>query len=224
MKNRLLLFIAFTVISSFGNTQTITIGKQVWSTKNLDVSTFRNGDSIPEAKSNEEWNAYNQAEEAAWCYYENNVSNGIKYGKLYNFYAVADKRGLAPIGFHIPKDKEWFKLFDFLGCKSKESFSLNSKTFFGAGPKLKSKGNENGNGTNSSGFSGILGGYRQGESLYEEIGTFGNLGQYSYFWSSSMSSDTPKEARSICISYEGSDVFWYNYGKSKGHSVRCIKD
>jgi uncharacterized protein (TIGR02145 family) len=51
----------------------------------------------------------------AWCYYENDAKNGVKYGKLYNWYAVNDARGLAPAGWHVPTDYEWEVLSTFLG-------------------------------------------------------------------------------------------------------------
>ena len=214
MRTRLLLFIAFTVTSVFGNTQTITIGKQVWSTKNLDVSTFRNGDSIPEAKSIEEWNAYTQAEEPAWCYYENDVSNGIKYGKLYNFYAVADKRGLSPKGFHIPTDKEWKKLADFLGGEDI------------AGAKMKSKEgwDENGNGTNSSGFSALPGGGRsQPENIKFQV-EFKGIGKNGAFWSSTIDETTDRPVFYYLFSGNGKLNRANYWRKSKLNSVRCIKD
>ena len=95
--------------------QTVTIGTQEWMTKNLDVSTFRNGDPIPEAKTDEEWKKADEEGLPAWCYYDNDTANGAKYGKLYNWYAVNDSRGLATVGYHIPSDAEWTKLIDFLG-------------------------------------------------------------------------------------------------------------
>jgi hypothetical protein len=107
MKFKILLFISFVCISIFGQVQTVTIGTQVWMTKNLDVSTFRNGEIIPEAKTPEEWEAAKENKQAAWCYYDNNPANGTKYGKLYNWYAVNDPRGLAPEGWHVPTDQEW---------------------------------------------------------------------------------------------------------------------
>ena len=214
MRTRLLLFIAFTVTSVFGNTQTITIGKQVWSTKNLDVSTFRNGDSIPEAKSIEEWNAYTQAEEPAWCYYENDVSYGIKYGKLYNFYAVADKRGLAPKGFHIPTDKEWKKLAEYLGGEDK------------AGAKMKSKEgwDENGNGTNSTGFSALPGGVRsQPEDIKFQV-EFKGIGKNGGFWSSTIDETTDRPVFYYLFSGNGKLNRANYWRKSISNSVRCIKD
>jgi len=83
------------------------IGTQTWKTLNLDVATFRNGDPIPEAKTDEEWKAAGENKQPAWCYYENDPMNGTNYGKLYNWYALNDLRGLAPTGWHIPTDLEW---------------------------------------------------------------------------------------------------------------------
>lgn len=87
----------------------INIGSQIWMKKNLDVSTFRNGDIIPQITSNEEWKAALENKKPAWCYY-NNIGNGDKYGKIYNHWAVHDQRGLAPKGWHIPSKTEFQKL------------------------------------------------------------------------------------------------------------------
>jgi len=95
--------------------QTITIGKQVWMSVNLNVDKFRNGDPIPEAKTDEAWESAWKNNQPAWCYYDNDPANGTKYGKLYNWYAVNDPRGLAPAGYHIPTDEEWTVLTDYLG-------------------------------------------------------------------------------------------------------------
>jgi len=156
------LLISFSFISF---SQTVTIGTQVWMDKNLDVSTFRNGDPIPEVKTIEEWVKAGENKQPAWCYYENDPVNGTKYGKLYNWHAVNDPRGLAPLGYHIPTSAEWTILIDFLGGKSI------------AGKKLKStksydryKGKKD-NSTNEFGFSGLPGGGRN------EIGRFGKLPQ-----------------------------------------------
>lgn len=93
----------------------ITIGTQVWMTKNLNVDKFRNGDSIPQAKTPEEWKKAGNKGQPAWCYYDNDPANAEKYGKLYNWYAVSDPRGIAPIGFHIPRNAEWIILEYYLG-------------------------------------------------------------------------------------------------------------
>jgi len=90
----------------------VTIGTQTWTKCNLDVTTYRNGDPIPEVTDPAAWAALTTG---AWCHYANNTANGTIYGKLYNWYAVNDPRGLAPIGQHIPTDAEWITLTDFLG-------------------------------------------------------------------------------------------------------------
>ena len=92
--------------------KTVKIGNQVWTSKNLDVATYRNGDVIPQVQDPNAWGTLTTG---AWCYYDNDASNGTKYGKLYNWYAVNDPRGLAPKGYHIPSDAEWTQLCDYLG-------------------------------------------------------------------------------------------------------------
>ena len=141
------------------------IGDQIWATKNLDVATYRNGDAIPQVQDIAAWANLNTG---AWCYYENTTT----YGKLYNWYAVNDPRGLAPIGFHIPSEAEWTRLIEYLGGD------------YIAGGKMKESGTShwispNTDATNSSGFTGLPGGYRNNN------GTFGGIGAYGYWWSSS---------------------------------------
>ena len=133
----------------------IKIGDQTWTSKNLDVSTYRNGDVIPQVQNEEEWKNLTSG---AWCYYENKTANGKKYGKLYNYYAVNDPRGLAPKGYHIPTDKEWTILTDNLGDE--------------ASKKMKSK----------IGFAGLPGG------IQSSNGGFFNIGASGCWWSSSESS------------------------------------
>jgi uncharacterized protein (TIGR02145 family) len=210
-------FIIFLFVSTMNNAQTVTIGTQVWTTKNLDVSTFRNGDSIPECKTNEEWEKAGQNNQPAWCYYENNPANGAKYGKLYNWNAVNDPRGLAPEGFHIPSNSEWTQLIDFCG-------GLEI-----AGVKLKSSVGWNkfqqgsGNGTNSSGFNALPGGYRSVfVSDREDLG-FGAILYSGYWWSST--SDNPecigKSLRNNFKEIKNVKIILNSIG---GYSVRCIKD
>ena len=103
------------VVDNKGPVKGVAIGTQVWTTKNLDVATFRNGDAIPQAKTDEEWKAAGENKQPAWCYYENNTANGTKYGKLYNWYAVNDARGLAPTGWHVATEEEWTVLSNYLG-------------------------------------------------------------------------------------------------------------
>ena len=92
----------------------IKIGNQVWSATSLDVVTFRNGDRIPEVRSNEEWEKAGKEGRPAWCYYENDAEKGKPYGRMYNWYAVNDPRGLCPKGWHIPTNEEWDHTGNFL--------------------------------------------------------------------------------------------------------------
>jgi len=208
MKIATLLFIAFVSISSFGFAQTVTIGTQTWMTKNLDVATFRNGDAIPQAKTNEEWKAAGENKQAAWCYYDNDPKNGAKYGKLYNWYAVNDNRGLAPTGWHVPSDTEWTKLSDYLG--GEES----------AGEKMKNtSGWKDYNGNNSSSFSGLPGGYRSNDAGFVNGGYFGN------WWSASVSEMSESNAWSRWLySLEYVNFERGDDGKGYGFSVRCVQD
>jgi uncharacterized protein (TIGR02145 family) len=103
----------------------VKIGSQIWQSKNLDVTTFSNGEKIFEAKSIKDWDDAFASKQPAWCYYNFNPENGKKYGKLYNMYAVMDSRGLAPFGYHIPSNKDFEILEKFIGSEN-------------AGKKLKS--------------------------------------------------------------------------------------
>ena len=95
----------------------VRIGNQEWMTRNLDVDRFRNGDFIPHVELYEEWEKVGENGQPAWCYYKNSPENGKKYGKLYNWFAVNDPRGLAPEGWHVPTYEEWSILAEFLGAK-----------------------------------------------------------------------------------------------------------
>jgi uncharacterized protein (TIGR02145 family) len=184
----------------------IKIGNQEWMTSNLSVEKFRNGDLIPEAKTEEEWKRAGENREPAWSHYGNNRFNIIKYGKLYNWYALIDPRGLAPKGWHIPSNEEWEKLISFYGGWDK------------AGGKLKSSFDweENGNGTNGSGFSGMPGGFRSSGGKFVAIGEFGS------WWNS-----TETNAGNAWYRYlnkVGDDVGREYTNKGAGLSIRCLKD
>ena len=202
------------MLSSFGEgaSNEVTIGKQVWMSENLNMDKFRNGDPIPEAKTAEEWQEAGENGEPAWCYYDNDPANGEKYGKLYNWYAVNDPRGLAPEGWHIPTDAEWTILTDYLG----------GEDIAGTNMKSPSGWKENGNGTNESFFSGLPGGYSEFGGRFDGIGGFG------HWWSST--GDYSDYAWSRSLLYDGGYWWGYlyrgDYGEDKefGLSVRCLRD
>lgn len=187
----------------------IKIGNQVWMSKNLDVNKFANGDVIPEAKSDEEWKKAEEEGKPAWCYYDNDPKNGLKFGKLYNWYAVNDPRGLAPSGWHIPSEDEWNKLTNYLGGGSV------------AGRKMKTKlgWQSNGNGTNESGFSALPGGFRYG------YGAFDNIGYYASWWSSTeIETGYGSKIINKSIFYDSGDLSNDTNRKDYGFSIRCIKN
>ncbi len=145
----------------------VRIGTQIWMTRNLNVSRYRNGDPIPQVQDPSAWAALTTG---AWCYYENNTVNGTTYGKLYNWYAVNDPRGLAPTGYHVPSDGEWTTLTTFLGGESVAGGKMKATTLWNS---------PNTGATNSSGFTGLPGGIRNRFGSIFDIGFNGN------WWSSS---------------------------------------
>jgi uncharacterized protein (TIGR02145 family) len=194
----------------------VKIGTQVWMKKNLDVDKYRNGDPIPQVKDASQWT---KLKSGAWCYYHNDPATGKIYGKLYNWFAVNDPRGLAPEGWHIATDEEWTALTGFLGSDST------------AGGKLKESGTThwqkpNTGATNESGFTALPGGYR----LID--GTFNNIGKYGYWWTSTKSEIVNPWYRNLTYIHS---VINRNNGSMKGEtaprsvneagfSVRCVKD
>lgn len=246
-KNNLLLKILFfTVIlfSTSGYAQTVTIGKQVWTSKNLNVSTYRNGDTIPQVQDQ---NAWANLTTGAWCYYDNDSTNGKKYGKLYNWYAVNDPRGLAPKGYHIPTDAEWIVLIDKLGGKSEAGKKMKSisgwNSTISGGTKICPNCSNwsaeyrkkvpchtckdtryvslptvinSGNGAGSTGFSGLPAGAR------DNITSFYNINKGAFWWSL-----TEVDAANAVACYLQYYIDNANMGKSFkscGYYVRCLKD
>ena len=194
-----------TVTDIDGNTYNVVqIGAQLWTTENLTVSKYRNGDEIPQVNNYDEWNNLTTG---AWCYYENSITNGAIYGKLYNWYALNDPRGLAPEGFKIPSDEEWNILINFLGGKDV------------AGGKMKPKGkkiwkNPNKDASNSSGFTGLPGGGRYNYDQY--------LGYGGNWWTSTENSI--EEAIEKKLATDNSAIHNSKREKCFGISVRCIKE
>jgi len=183
----------------------VKIGTQTWAVANLNVITFRNGDTIPEARTNKDWVTAGESGKPAWCYYNNDPANGPKYGKLYNWYAVNDPRGLAPAGWSLPGDRDWTTLMYYLGGPEASGRKMKNTT-----------GWIDGNiGTNESGFTGLSGGYRV------ENGIFLNLGSIGTWWSTTESKAST--AIDFYLSLGGSLKSTSN-PKQRGESVRCIRN
>ena len=183
----------------------VTIIDQVWMAENLNVSTFENGDTIPEAMTNAEWENAGKLKEPAWCYYNNDSANANKYGKIYNWYAITDKRGLGPHGWHVPTQADWNKLISNLGGKAV------------AGEKIKSAEDKKSDDLNKTNFKGRLGGFRTSD------GRFLNEGIGAYWWSSSESLPMNAWLYRVMSFSSVLESDWQG-GKQTGFSVRCIKD
>ena len=203
------ILLVFTILwSGFSQIKKeVKIGKQVWMTQNLNVDRFRNGDTIPEAKTNEEWIEAHYNEKPAWCYYNDDPANGVKYGKLYNWYAVVDPRGIAPAGWHVPSDIEFQNLKEFLGV-----FESGIKKIFN--PKDWTKFYCDGC-TNSSGLTLLPSGMRYHRGEYSGIGFRGE------WWSSTKHSEMHSYTRVLDDSFSFTSLDGDIRG---GRSIRCVKD
>ena len=187
----------------------IKISEQIWMKHNLNVAHFKNGEPIEQAETKAEWKKLNEEKKSAWCYYENNSKNPDLYGKLYNWYAVNDPRGLAPAGYHVSTDLEWTSLVACLGGDST------------AGGKIKEAGlmhwlTPNTGATNSSGITGLPAGCRDFD------GSFKYISSYGIWWSSTMEDSSYAWARDIY--YNDGVILRFSDLKILGFSVRCLKD
>jgi uncharacterized protein (TIGR02145 family) len=191
--------------------KTIVIGTQEWMAENLNTSIYRNGDAIVTDLDNSAWGATTSG---AWSYYNNDASYACPYGKLYNWFACTDARGLCPTGWHVPSDAEWILFANFLGGegiaggKTKALGTLESGTGYWLDPNLGA--------TNESGFSGIPSGAR-----YLDGGT-GNMGAYCFWWSSSEFDSILAWSQDRLVNNNVAHRF--NNDKNYGFSVRCLRD
>ncbi|MFZ4569029.1 MAG: fibrobacter succinogenes major paralogous domain-containing protein [Bacteroidota bacterium] len=212
----LLIVFLFTMSCSESNTNVdetvnlpqVVIGNQIWMKENLSVSVFRNGDPIPYASNYEEWGESSINQKPAYCYYGDNPLNESKYGKLYNWYAVNDPRGLAPKGWHIPSDAEWTKLSDYLGGAPVAGGKMKS-SYGWLSPNL--------GGNNLSGFNGFPGGFRDLDWIFKDSSKIG-----SWWTTTEAINGVTSHNRSLVYDYTVLDRF--SYTQSGGLSVRCIKD
>jgi uncharacterized protein (TIGR02145 family) len=184
--------------------KTIQIGDETWMAENLNAEKFKDGSIIPQAKTELEWQKYAESRKPAWCYYNNEPVNGKIYGKLYNWYAVIDPRGLAPKGYHVPTDAEWVNLVNSLG-------GFNS-----AGKNLKSNNGWLNEGGEKSLFEGLPSGVR------DLNGNFYGVTVENGWWSSTETTEI--FAFRIKLGSQSSNVDRVDLLKKYGLSVRCIKN
>ena len=189
-----------------GNTyKTVKIGEQVWMAENLKVTRYRNGEAIPTILSDDAWK---NTSNGAYAIYDNEAAANKTYGKLYNWYAVKDSRGLCPEGWHVPMDAEWTQLENFLEGEDIAGGKMKAVSHLW---KLPNQG-----ATNASGFLGLPGGIRDDDGSYDAIGYYG------YWWSSSEYSSSDAEYR--LLYYSNGYSRWRFSTKSCGFSVRCLRD
>jgi uncharacterized protein (TIGR02145 family) len=197
--------------------ETVQIGEQCWFAKNLRSENYLNGDVIPSNLSDSEWSSTTSGALALYGEDAGCQSNSPdidacdpaqslnEYGRLYNWYAVDDSRGLCPSGWHVPTDEEWTVMTDHLGGESISGGQMKTTYgWFGGG-----------NGMNLAGFSGLPGGYRYSSGYFGFSGFGGN------WWSSS---PDVFGAWGRGLDYSDEAVSRNNYNPLYGFSVRCIKD
>ena len=189
------------------NYPSVLIGAQYWMAQNLEVTTYRNGDPIPYVTDATAWAALTTGATGAWCYYNNDPANGSLYGKLYNWYAVNDSRGLAPTGWHVPTDVEWTTLETTLGGAAGDKMKVAGTTRWAA---------PNTGADNSSGFASLPGGGRGSNGAFGDVGTNGN------WWSSTVVGSTEAFIRNL--NSGNGNVSRNPYTKTYGFSVRCLRD
>jgi uncharacterized protein (TIGR02145 family) len=200
----------------------VLIGSQEWMQQNLKVSKFRNGDLI---STNLDSIAWSNDTSGAYAVYDGNSTNDTIYGKLYNWYAVSDARGLCPVGWHVPSRNEWDILNNFLDT----AFVPSNNISYSAGGKLKAAGDfQSGTGywnqpnvgaSDEIGFSALGGGQRSENNIYK----FKNeIGQW---WSSTpFPSLNPPLPWFVEMSKDNRFVANDVANATFGFSVRCLKD
>ncbi|MFT3680850.1 MAG: fibrobacter succinogenes major paralogous domain-containing protein [Ferruginibacter sp.] len=192
----------------------VPVCSQVWMLKNLDVTTYNNGDSILHITDNKVWDTLTRG---AWRWYDDDSAKyAAVYGRMYNWYAVNDARGIAPAGWHIPTETEYSTTL--FNCA--KQLSGSSSNFMGA---LREKGYAHWtksqspvNTTNATGFTALPGGV-----YYTTISSFSDIGFAAFIWSGTGSGSTARG----CLVRNNSDLgTMYNGHKTDALSVRCLKN
>jgi uncharacterized protein (TIGR02145 family) len=189
----------------------VPIGAHEWLRENLHVKHYLNGDSIPSIKVDGQWKILTSG---AYSTYDNLAANGSVYGYLYNWYALDDNRGICPTGWHLPSDAEWAELGNSLGGNDIAGGMMKSTGSIEGGTGLWYAPNTGA--TNSSGFTGLPGGYRI------NYGTFYSLGNVAFFWS--VSDTTSGNAWNFILDANNGELKRLFNLKTYGCSVRCCKD
>ena len=178
---------------------------KVWATENLNVSHYRNGDEIPQVTDKTEWR---NLKTGAWCYYDNDPSKG----KLYNWYAVNDTRGLAPEGWSVPTKSELIQLINCLGGEYEAAKKMMSKDRWEYNI---------GYATNESGFNALPEGTRTWS------GSFNSYNVSGQWWTSTKYLDCCAVSYSMFgrnLAGGGKISIPDSYNQTSGFAVRVIKN
>jgi uncharacterized protein (TIGR02145 family) len=173
-----------------------------WMQENLSVTRYQNGDSIPDGTADHA--AWAQLSTGAWAYPDSQAALRRSFGLLYNWYAVNDPRGLCPTGWRLPTHDEWTALTNALGGETKAGAVLKARQ--GRLPALA--------GRDEKDFRGLPAGFRGSD------GTYGGLGAYAYWWSSTGSGINGAWGRFVDGTQSG--IFMMDGYKRSAFSVRCV--
>lgn len=190
----------------------VKIGNQTWMAENLNVATFSNGDAIIECKTADEWYDSNDNGIPAWSYYDNDTSNGKVHGRLYNWFAVSDPRGLAPEGWRIAAKEDYEALINFLGGSKKAARKLKSKEIWNGEAFMV----KNAFGTDDFNFGLLPSGLRDFSSA-----DFCGIGTSTCLWTATPSLKQ-KNAMRLEVQMDNT-IEISSAQKSYGYSVRCLK-
>lgn len=201
--------------------KTVRIGQHVWMAENLRTARYANGDVIPEVLGNAAWLT---STTGATCIYDADPTMLSNYGRLYNFLAVEDGRGLCPYGWHVPSLDEWHTLALAVGVAPAEIQNLNLQSIgcsINAGSHLKSTSalwwDSAWPHTNATGFSAMPGGLRGSGN-----GFFLGQGEYGAWWTSTAVNGYL--AYRASLSYANPCFSRHDASYVSGLCVRCIKD
>jgi uncharacterized protein (TIGR02145 family) len=183
----------------------IKIGTQIWTNENLSSTKFLNGDDIPFVTNSDDWSAIGKSKKPACAYLSYDEKNGKKFGLLYNYYAITDKRGLAPEGWSIPTCEDWEQLIKELGGENKAGVELKKKKAWG-----------NDKSSDSSGLSILP------SCHHDEYGNDNIIMLTACFWTSTK--EGKSDADYVMIGESSNEASVRVRGQAAGLSLRCIKN
>jgi uncharacterized protein (TIGR02145 family) len=187
---------------------TIQIGNQCWFSENC---RFLPSVSLSSTGSNNDSYYYVYDYTGTDLAVAKATSNYETYGVLYNW-SAAMSLGVCPTGWHVPTVTDVTQLTDFLGLDSEAGYAMKSTSGWA------DYNSSTGNGSNSSGFTGVPGGY------HTPGGAFSFGSQVAMFWSSTTPGGSSQYATSWGLSYNHPDVHTGPSIYELGHSVRCVRD